>query len=536
MKKSFAHGAMTLGAAGLLCSAVGSLFRIALAGCIGTSGIAYYQLAYPVYVLMTVIATTGIPAAISKRVSEFVALGDYRTAHYFFVTCFKTILLCGLIGTGVLAVCSSWIVKLQGVPKAWMTLAALSPAVFFMSGISAYRGYFQGLQNMTPTAISQMVEELVKAAVGLGLAYWMIQSGELMAAVGALAAIPLAELCTLLFLMIRYGRGKTALMRNVHTSPHVRVYPDKKAIRKDLWKLTAPITMAAATMSLVSLVDNFMVINLLKSSGFSQAIAESRFGLMTGYVSPIVYVPLAISSALQMSLVPSISASLKLKRFSECNEAAGVGLKLTTIFGLPCMCGMMLLGPLLLRLIFPGTLADPDHAAVTDLLMRVMAMTLFFLMVTQTCTGILQGMERQHVPAWNLLPGLISKVIVSAVLLKIPSLNVVGAALGTLSCFALLAVLDLWQAIRELRVRFSFYEIFGKPALAALGMTAVVILTMWALSSTPGWVLFILSTLVGIFTYAALVVGFHVVTPQDLRMLPGGTRLDYWLREKGIWR
>ncbi|MFR6343415.1 MAG: polysaccharide biosynthesis C-terminal domain-containing protein [Christensenellales bacterium] len=168
--------------------------------------------------------------------------------------------------------------------------------------------------------------------------------------------------------------------------------------------------------------------------------------------------------------------------------------------------------------------------------MRVMAMALFFLMVTQTCTGILQGMERQHVPLWNLLLGLIGKAIVSAVLLKIPSLNVVGAALGTLICFALLAVLDLWQVIRELRVRFSFYEIFGKPALAALGMTAVVILTMWALSSTPGWVLFILSTLVGIFIYAALVVGFHVVTPQDLRMLPGGTRLDFWLREKGIWR
>ena len=88
MKKGFAHGAAKLGSAGLLCSAIGSLFRIMLAGCIGTMGIAYYQLAYPIYVLLTVVATSGIPAAISKRVSEFAALGDYRTAHYFFVTCF----------------------------------------------------------------------------------------------------------------------------------------------------------------------------------------------------------------------------------------------------------------------------------------------------------------------------------------------------------------------------------------------------------------------------------------------------------------
>ena len=113
MKKGFAHGAVKLGSAGLLCSAIGSLFRIMLAGCIGTMGIAYYQLAYPIYVLLTVVATSGIPAAISKRVSEFAALGDYRTAHYFFVTCFRTLLLAGLGGSVLLAAGSFWIVRLQ---------------------------------------------------------------------------------------------------------------------------------------------------------------------------------------------------------------------------------------------------------------------------------------------------------------------------------------------------------------------------------------------------------------------------------------
>ena len=135
MKKGFAHGAAKLGSAGLLCSAIGSLFRIMLAGCIGTMGIAYYQLAYPIYVLLTVVATSGIPAAISKRVSEFAALGDYRTAHYFFVTCFRALLLAGLGGSVLLAAGSFWIVRMQGVSEAWMTILSLSPAVFFMSGV-----------------------------------------------------------------------------------------------------------------------------------------------------------------------------------------------------------------------------------------------------------------------------------------------------------------------------------------------------------------------------------------------------------------
>ena len=109
-----------------------------------------------------------------------------------------------------------------------MTILSLSPAVFFMSGIAAYRGYFQGLQEMAPTAVSQLVEEIVKTVLGLGLAYWLIHSSTLLASVGALAAIPAAELCSLVYLMIRYGRGKNALMHEVRTSPHVRVYPEKK--------------------------------------------------------------------------------------------------------------------------------------------------------------------------------------------------------------------------------------------------------------------------------------------------------------------
>lgn len=536
MGRSFARGAAVLGVAGLICSAVGSLFRIALAGCIGPAGIAYYQLAYPVYGLLTVVATSGIPAAISKRVSELVALGDHRTAHYFFVTCFKTLLLCGLIATALLAACSFWIVKLQGVAKAWMTLLSLSPAVFFMSGISAYRGYAQGLQDMAPTAVSQIVEELVKTAAGLGLAYWLIHAGEMMAAVGALAAIPLAEMCALLYLMMRYGRGKTALMYEIKTSPRVHGYPKKSVVRRDLWRLALPITLAAATVSLVSLVDNFMVINLLKSSGFSQAVAESRFGLMTGYVSPIVYVPVCLSTALQMSLVPSISASLKLKRYREYTENTAIGLKLTTVLGLPFMAGLALVGPLLLRLIFPGTLADADQAAVAGMLMRVMAIGLFFLMATQTTTGVLQGLGLPGVPVKNLALGLVVKIVVSWALLKIPSLNVVGAAIGTVGCFAVCAALNLWRIAHELRCDFSPMALLVKPLIATLGMALAVAGVQWALSGANGWITFLCATLVGAAVYAVLVIGGRVVNTEDLRLLPGGTRLDFWLREKGIWR
>ncbi len=536
MKKGFAHGAAKLGSAGLLCSAIGSLFRIALAGCIGTMGIAYYQLAYPIYVLLTVVATSGIPAAISKRVSEFTALGDYRTAHYFFVTCFRVLLLAGLGGSVLLAAGSFWIVRMQGVPEAWMTILSLSPAVFFMSGIAAYRGYFQGLQEMAPTAASQVVEEVVKTVLGLGLSYWLMHSSALMASVGALAAIPAAELCSLAYLMMRYGRGKRALMHEIRTSPHVKGYPEKKRIRKDLLHLALPITLAAAAMSLVSLADNFMVINLLKSSGFSQAMAESRFGLMTGYVSPIVYVPVCISTALQVSLVPSISASLKLRRFKECTINTGIGLKLTMLFGLPCMAGLMLLGPLLLQLIFPGTLAEGDHAAVSAMLMRVMAVGLFCLMGMQTCTGILQGLGLQTIPVRNLGAGLLVKVAVSMVLLKIPSLNVVGAAIGTAACFAVCALMNLWRILHELRVQFSMMEILIKPLLATGGMSAAIGLVWLALHSVNGWILFLCAAVIGVFVYFALVIGFHIITTEDLRMLPGGIQLDSWLREKGIWR
>ncbi len=534
--QNFAKGAITLGTAGLLCSLLGSVYRIVLAGMIGTTGIAFYQLAYPVYSLLTVVATAGLPSAISKCVSELAVTGDYRSAHFFFTTCLRSLLWMGLLGSVLLGAGSFWITGLQGVSNAWPAILAIAPCVLFMGVLSVYRGYFQGFQNMRPTATTQIVEEVGKAVVGVGLAFWLLHTGTLYAAVGALAAIPLAEMAAMGYMLWKYNREKPALYKLIRTSPRVRAFPGRKEIRKELFRMSWPVSISAAALALVGLVDNFMVINLLKGSGFSQSVAESAFGLMSGYVSPIVYVPISLSLALQMSLVPNIAASRKLNRWQEVTQTTGIGLKLTTLIGLPCAAGMFLLGPLLLQVIFPGTLQDPDHARMAVQMIQAMAVGLFLLMLSQTTTGILQGMGMYKKPMHHLLYGLVAKAAVGAFLLGIPSLNVLGAAIGTICCMAVFSVMNLGSIFKELHTTFAVYDILIKPLIAMAGMTLPMVGVLMLTRALPLWVGLILGTLVGAMAYMALVIWGKIITTQDLRLLPGGKNLDFWLREKGIWR
>ena len=165
-QKNFVKGAAILGIAGLICKVIGAVFRIPLSNAIGTQGMANYQAAYPLYAFLLVISSAGLPTAISKMVSERVTKGDYRGAHFTFQVAYKVLLIVGVITSVLLFAASPLVSKLIGLDTSMYSFMAIAPALFFVSILSAYRGYFQGLQMMTPTALTQIVEQVGKLAVG----------------------------------------------------------------------------------------------------------------------------------------------------------------------------------------------------------------------------------------------------------------------------------------------------------------------------------------------------------------------------------
>lgn len=537
-KTTLAKGAFILGAAGLLCSLIGSLYRILLADAVGTSGMAYYQVAYPIYGLLTVVATAGIPAAISKRVSEYVAQDDYRSAHHFFRNSFRILTLVGIAATAIMALGSGLLAHIQGVPAGRLPILTIAPSFLLSALLSAYRGYFQGLQQMEPTAWSQLVEEVAKFAIGYLLARLWLGKGSVWAAVGALLGIPLSELLALVFLKYKYDQALPDLRKQIRQSAHThQPLASGSEVAHDLWKQALPITLGAVVLPLVTLVDNVMVVNVLKSIGFSQQMAEIRFGILTGFVSPVVYVPVALSQALQVSLVPAIAASASLQRPHEVEQNASIALKLAMVVGLPCAVGLFLLGTPLLQCIFPSLIQDVDGMAAASGLMMVLSIGVLFLILAQTATGILQGIGFPQLPVRHLLFGTAVKVLVSWFLLRIPGMNVVGAGLGTLACFLVAAVMNLHSVHRivQLPIRAKDWLIRPLWMTALMGTIAYGVYRAMC-TFAPLWLAVAAGILLGAACYLLIGLRFGAINSEDCRFLPGGHKLDYAMRSIGWWR
>ena len=207
--KTFVKGAAILGILGIICKVIGAVFRIPLANIIGTQGMAYYQIVYPIYALILVISTAGLPAAIAKMVSERRAVDDFKGAKEVFLTSFRLLLIVGIFSTALMLVISGPLARLLGLPDAKVAFMAISPALFFVAIISSYRGYFQGMQMMSPTGFSQLVEQLVKLGAGLWIAKKLLVFGPEYAGAGALLGVSISEVLALVLLLILYSAKKT---------------------------------------------------------------------------------------------------------------------------------------------------------------------------------------------------------------------------------------------------------------------------------------------------------------------------------------
>jgi stage V sporulation protein B len=534
---SFAGGAALLGVVGLACSALGSIFRILLAHVIGDAGIAYYQIAYPIFSFLAVIATVGIPAAISKQIAYFVAREDYKNAHSFFITSLHTLLIAGLLLSGLMALLSDFISSVQGVPDGGALILSVSPALLFAFVICAIRGYFQGLMRMEPTAHSLVIEEVVKSAAGYALMLLYLSGGTKMAAMGALWGIPIAEACAALYLFVRYLNHRDVLRRFIRQTPKGYAPVSARERLRTLWKLSLPITLSASVLPLVSLLDNLIVINALKAYGFSQAMAQMRFGLLAGIIAPVVFVPMALGNALQMSLVPAVSASAALGRHDEVDQHVRIGVKLALLIGLPCAVGLYLLGPPLLRVLFYKTLADEATMTLATTLVRLLGAAVGFLIMAQTTNGILQGVGDTNSPLTHLLGGAAIKVVLSIGLMSMFTVHITGAAIGTLACFAYIAMINLVRVRKLQKKPFGFERrwlaIILASALmgaAALGSYSLCLLVL------PMWLGVVIGILTGIICYAFLILRLRIIGSEDCRLIPGGLWLDSEMHRIGWWR
>ena len=541
-KKSLIKGAAILAVSGILVKFMGAFFRIPLANLIGDIGMAYYSPAYAIYSFLLVFATAGLPVAISKMVSERCAIGQFREAERVFKLSRNLMITIGAIGFLILFLFSEPIAEILNVPGSALSMQATAPALLLVPIMSSYRGYFQGMQEMTPTAVSQVIEQLFRVVVGLSLAVVLsdgmlaalesFTSEEKGAAGGCFGASAgaFAGLITMLaiYLFLR-KRIKDRIRRDKNSERE-----SGKEILKKIAAIAVPITIGAAIMPIMNLIDSGIINGRLMASGWSRVEAESMYGQFMGFASPIVQFPLVLMQAIVISLVPMVSASNRTGNRKELHNNISLGLRMTTIIAIPSAVGMLVLAAPILLLLYPAQEGSALGAAPC---LQAMALGFVFLSVITTATGALQGIGKQVIPVINFFISVLIKFASTWMLVSIPSVNVVGAAIGNTVAYILASMLDIAALKKFSGVKLSVKMIIVKPLISALVMGAVVFFAYKGLFMLLGsnGIATIISVFVGIAVYGIMVLKTKTIERDEMMSLSAGRKIAAICDKLRLW-
>jgi stage V sporulation protein B len=458
----FFKGALVLSVAGVVVKLIGSVNWILLSWVLGGEGIGIYQIAFPLYLLALSVSDAGIPVAVSILTAERLALKDYLGASRIFRFSFLLLAATGLLFSLLLYFGAGWLIELRMIrdPRAYYSIIALAPAIFLVSLISSFRGYLQGWQMMTPTAVSQIVEQLLRVFTMLALAYYLLPRGLEFAAGGASLGAAVGALSALVVLVWYYSCVKRNMLRQeVAMSPAIP-QPVGASILRRIVALAFPVALSSLMLPVVANLDLFIVPLRLEAAGFSVGQATERFGYLTGMAVPLVNLATIVTASLAISLVPAISQARSLGQLQDVLYRTAGAMRLACLTTIPLAVMLAVLAEPVVDVLY--------HAPGAAGVVRVMAGSIFLLGLHQVSTGVLQGLGRTSIPVINMGLAAVVKVILNWVLTAIPTLGIQGAALATLADIGLAAVLNLCFIYRYTGYVFCFSDLVKNGAAAVV--------------------------------------------------------------------
>ena len=473
-------GAGVLAACSLIGKALGALYRLPLTTILGGEGMGEYQLVTSMYVLFFTLACGGLPAAVSRTVAA-----DRGTPRLALIVA-GIGAVSGLAFALIFVALSPLFSIIQG-NGGTVTYLAVAPAIVFASLLAGLRGYFQGKGNLMPTSVSQIIEQAVKLTVGLWLARILVRNGAVPGAAGALIGVSVSEIvasgAVAAFLMIKTPESpkkeikiaesteKLLAASGLEAASDVVLDPDgtgnpgesrsrknagtpRQAIRKTEVKSVAkaiiaaavPVTAGALVMPLTGVADSFTVVNILAARGLEAAEATARYGLVGGTVSTLVNLPVTVAYAFAAALLPRVAGAANREK---ANREIAFSVRLAFVFSVYVSAIYIVFARDIIEILYPSLSAF--HKNLTATLLRAEAPAVTYSSLLGVVTAALQGSGKAGKAAKNLLIGGAAKVAVSAVSLYFS--GVVGACVGTTTCYAITLVLD----VVELRAGTGFY-------------------------------------------------------------------------------
>jgi len=531
--QSFLKGAAILGIAGIIVKIMGAFFRIPLGNMIGEEGMGYYQASYPIYVLLLVISTSGIPTAISKLVAERNAMGDRYGAHRIFKVSFILLFAIGIVTSSVMFFGAKWIIQLIKNEGAYYSMIAIAPALLFVPIMAAYRGYFQGLQDMMPTAVSQIIEQFGRTVVGLLLALVLLSKGTEVAAAGAAFGAAAGAITGALMIIWIYQRRRKQIELSIQTSAKYHQESAGRIIYR-IFSIAIPITIGAAILPIMNMIDVAIVMRRLQAIGFSAEQANGLYGQLTGMAAPLINLPQILTASIGISLVPAISDANQRRNSNLVRETVQAGTRVTLLIGLPAALGLVALAEPIMLLLYPLQRESALGAASS---LAILGIGVVFLALVQTFTAILQGLGRQMIPVVNLFIGALFKIAATFLLTGIYSINVRGAAVGTVLAYGVAAFLNYLAVKRLTKTKFPIGEFVIKPLISVIAMSISVLFVYGRIVAFSGnSIATLASVAVGVIIFGLMLLATGAVKKADFEMLPKGDKIAKMLSMIGLLR
>ena len=508
----FLKGTMILTISSIIVKVIGSLNWIILSRVLGGEGIGLYQMGFPIYLMAITVSSAGVPVAISIITSEKLANKDYRGAKRVFNVSLRFLLISGLIFSSALFFGADFLINQHIIrdSRAYYSIIALAPAVFFVTFLASFRGYLQGWQIMTPTATSEVVEQLVRVITMLVFADLFMPYGLAYAAGGASMGAGAGAFCALLVLMWFYRRLKRRLHAEIEAQDDSIPTESAGHIIKRLLKLALPVSLTSLMLPIGANLDLLIVPQRLEAAGFDVRHATELFGYLTGMAVPLVNLATIFTAAMTISLVPSISESRALERFDAIRDKIRLAFRVAMIITFPCFMGLFFLAEKVAALIYNA----PGAAGA----IQTMSVGILFLGMHQISTGILQGLGKTAIPVINMILACIVKVVMSWWLTAIPFLGIKGASMATVADFAVAAIINMGFIYKYTGFTFSLGSLL-KPLLAS-GVMGAVIYAVLSLTEQLGMWCVLFAMVAAVPAYALALIAFGGLNKEDLDNVP----------------
>ena len=523
--QNFLQGTALLAMATAIVKIIGAVYKIPLNAIIGEQGFGYFNTAYEIYNVLLMISTAGLPVAMSRMISQSNSLENYNQVRRIYTTARSIFLTLGIVGSLLMTVFCRQLARFQNQPDAWAAIGFLGPCVLLICIMSTFRGFFQGQGNMLPTSVSQVIEAVIRLVVGMSAALVLLRStGSVpLAAGGAILGVTASCLISSVYLFGCFQK-------------HYRELPksnDKPwsfaATARGLLIIAIPITLGSACLQIITALASKLYMGQLLASGVSQKAADTMRGVHV-MTQTIFNMPCAFITPITVSIIPAITAQITVGNARGAKGTEEAAARLTGLLSIPCAIGLAVLAQPVTALLggYSG-----ERLVLATKLMSILGVCVFFNAIVLMTTAIMQAHGNVSRPVVNMLIAGVIRLGAVYVLSGIPSIGVVGAPISNLSCYVIIAALNLWSLRSLLEDPPSILKNVLRPLLAGLLMGAFAFGSWYALKTlgiTSRLLLCAIPVAIGGATYLLSVVFLKVITRADCLLLPKGEKIAKLLR------